>query len=68
VVRYFFHQFNLILNNQKKKNQKYNLYQYLKVVLLTLEVAYKGKNNKTNIEHNNKITPPNLSGTDRNIA
>jgi hypothetical protein len=56
------------IKQSEKKNQKYNLYQYLKAVLLTREVAYNGKNNKTNIEHNNNITPPNLSGTDLNIA
>jgi hypothetical protein len=56
------------IRQSEKKNQKYNLYQYRNVVLLTREVAYNGKNNNTKMEHNNNITPPNLSGTDLNIA
>lgn len=52
----------------KTKNQKKILCKGLKKLLLITLRTKNGNNNKTIIDANNKITPPNLLGTERKIA
>ena len=52
----------------KTKHQKKNWATFKNLLLLHLNIPTKGKKNKIIIAENIAITPPNLSGIERNIA
>lgn len=56
------------IKQSEKKNQNDTLYIDLNAELLIFDFTKNGNAIKTNIEANNNTTPPNLLGTERNIA